>query len=80
MYGKTVQSMAPNSTPGRMDDLGDTTTDHNKLRKQELANTRMNGYMTNQFAGPGEHKGPAKVKGKSEHKADEDELGSDYGV
>lgn len=80
MYGKTVQSLAPNSTPGHMDDLGDTTTDHSKLARQEAPNTRMNGYMTNQFAGPHSHKGPAKIKGKSEHIKQEDELGSDYGV
>jgi hypothetical protein len=80
-YGKTVQSLAPNSTPGgSMDDLGDTTTDHHKLGKQELANTRMNGYITNMYAGPGSHKGPAKIKGKSEHIKQEDEVGSDYGV
>lgn len=81
MYGKVVQSLAPNSTyGGDMDDMGDTTSDHSKLRGQELANTRMNGYMTNAYAGPHAHKGPAKVKGKSEHIKQEDELGDDYGV
>ncbi len=79
MRNKTMTSMAPNSTNENMNDYAHGE-DGRKLSKQEMANTRMNDYVTNQFAGPGSHKGPAKVKGHTEHGKDEDELGNDYGA
>lgn len=79
-YGKTEQNLAPNSTMGKMDDMGYTGDDHSRLKGQEMPNTRMNGYITNQFAGPHSKKGAVKMKGKSEHIKQEDEVGKDYGV
>ena len=77
-YGKSHQALADNSTGGGMSEY--MGHDGNKLSKQEAPNTRMNDYITNMYAGPGSHKGPAKVKGHSEHAKQEDELGNDYGV
>jgi hypothetical protein len=50
-----------------------------KLKHQIMPNNRVNGYITNQFAGGGKHKKDV-VKGKPEHRKEEDEYGSDYGV
>lgn len=77
-YGKVHQSIASNSTDGGSSEY--ERHDGSKLSRQEMPNNRMNDYVTNMYAGPGSHKGPAKVKGKSEHIKEEDELGSDYGV
>lgn len=77
-YGKVHQSIEPNSTEGGNVDY--ERHDASKLSKQEMPNTRMNDYVTNMYAGPHSHKGPAKIKGKSEHIAEEDEVGDDYGV
>lgn len=77
MRNKAMTSMAPNSTNENMNDYAHGE-DGSKLSRQEMPNTRMNDYVTNQFAGPGSHKGPAKVKGKAEHSKDEDEFGNDY--
>ena len=71
------QALAPNSTGG--DSMSDYHgSDHGKLVGQEKKNDRMNDYITNAFAGPGAHSGPAKVKGQIEHSKQEDELGDDY--
>ncbi len=80
MYGKTNQSLAPNSTGGHMDDMPYDASDGGKVKRQIAPNTRMNGYITNRYAGPGSNKGSVKVKGKSEHHKQEDEAGNDYGV
>lgn len=74
------QEMAPNSVPAGDQMYADMGGDASKLNKQMMPNTRMNDYITNAYAGPGSKQGPAKVKGKSEHIAEEDEFGSDYGV
>ena len=78
-YGKVVQSMAANSTPSHMDDMPYEADDCNRVKGQMMPNNRMNGYITNAYAGPGAKTG-AKVKGKEEHKMDEDEVGNDYGL
>lgn len=78
VYGPVHQALADNSTGGGMSEY--MGHDGSRISRQELANTRMNDYVTNEYAGPGSHKGPAKVKGQAEHSKDEDEYGNDYGV
>lgn len=78
-YGKVNQSLASNSTMGGREGY-ESGHDTKRLSSQEMPNTRMNGYVTNMYAGPGSHKGSVKMKGKSEHSKQEDEVGRDYGV
>jgi hypothetical protein len=75
---KNYNTCAPNSTMGGASEYmgGDES---GKLKHQIMPNNRVNGYITNQFAGGGKHKKDV-VKGKPEHRKEEDEYGSDYGV
>lgn len=80
MYGKVVQSLAPNSTQEAMDDLPYDAHDRGRISKQEMPNTRMNSYVTNKYAGPHQKDKGVKHKGKEEHAKEEDEVGNDYGL
>jgi hypothetical protein len=75
---KVHQSLADNSVNGGSAEY--SGSDGSKLARQQLPNTRMNDYVTNEFAGPGHHKGPAKIKGKVEDKEEELEFGNNYGL
>ncbi|HLT42780.1 MAG TPA: hypothetical protein VKZ95_08760 [Sphingobacteriaceae bacterium] len=72
---KKYQETAPNST-GSEGTSYDSGHDKGRLNSQDMPNTRMNGYITNRYAGP--------VKGgqmplKEKHR--EEKLhGGDYGV
>jgi hypothetical protein len=75
----SYEQLAPNSTGGGSDSYGEGA-DGMKIGRHAMPNTRMNSYVTNMYSGPGEHKGGVKIKGKGEHRKQEDEVGNDYGT
>lgn len=75
----SYEQLAPNSTGGGDDSYAEGS-DGVKLNRLAMPNTRMNGYATNMYAGPGSHKGNVKMKGKVEHSKQEDEFGNDYAM
>lgn len=76
MYGKVNQSMAPNSVGERMDDMPYDAGDASKVMRNMEPNSRMNSYITNEYAGPGSQ--PHKSM-KTVHR-EEKLMGSDYNV